>query len=95
MIGRTPSHLFRRHVSNRPHHGSGIRDLFPRGDLRTIDLIALGSQFRQTEVQNLHPAEVLRLEIAVDNSFFVRSSQTLSDLLCIISRFARIEPPVV
>ena len=50
-------------------------------------------QFGQAEVENLHPAifgdeDVLRLEVAMNDSFFVRCRESVGDLHAVVNGFA-------
>src|SRR5262245_65154035 len=93
MVRLLPAHLFRRHITDRPHHRARIGDLLLRRRLtvRAIKLRRL--QFRQAEVENLDPPiscdeEVPRLEVTMDDASLVRGGESGGDLLRVLDRAA-------
>ena len=87
-------HLFGRHVAGGPQHHAGAR-LVGQFQVGGGGISGFGSgQLCQAEVQNLGAAiaayeNVLRLQIAMNNSFVVRSRQPVGDLNRVLDRFAR------
>jgi len=91
-VGRLYTHLFRCHVPHRAHHHSRF------GSLGERDCIVIGTglrlrQLRQPEVQNLHSSvfgdeQVLRLQIAMNNPFFMGCGKSTGDLHAVVNRFA-------
>jgi hypothetical protein len=83
MIGRSPTHLFRRHIADSSHDGAGIG--FSNG-LRGIRVRwSLRLQFRESEVENLRTAvvrdhDVIGLEIAMDDAGGMRGGQSVGNL---------------
>ena len=89
LIGGLTTNLLRRHVSDRPEDGAGCRVLRDRaidGGGRSDGRGVL----RQAEVENLQASvarheQVLRLQVAMDDSFFVRGGKTMGNLYPAIS----------
>ena len=97
VVGVLSLHLLRRHVADRTHHhaGLGLRGQ-GRGVGRNCALRA--GELGQTEVQNLHPTvardkNILRLQIAVDDSLLMRRRQTTRNLLGVFGGFAHRQRP--
>src|SRR5882762_750855 len=94
VIDWSPANLLGRHIACRSHYSAGTRDRFARRVLRT-GFITLGSaQLSKPKVEDLHPVvfgnkDVLGLQVAVDDSFFVRGRQTADDLLCVFDCFSQ------
>src|SRR2546428_5749913 len=93
MIDSLSADLFGRHVTDRADYYTGTGVNASRGNvgllLAAISLYELGN----SKVQNLHAAifgdeDVLRLQVAMDDPFLVRSGQTMRNLDRIVDRFA-------
>ena len=85
------AHLFWRHVPDRAHHDAGRGDGLLRRGVRAG---RVAFQLGQAEVQNLDAVvmgdeNVLRLQVAMDDAFFVRRGQTAGDLNRVVDRLAR------
>ena len=99
MIRLLPAHLFRRHITHRPHHRTRISDLSLRRRVRVIGARSrLRLQLCQAEVENLDAAvagdeQVLRLQVAMDDPFRVRRGQTCGDLPRVLNRLAQGSAP--
>ena len=89
VVSNVPTYLLRRHVSGCPHDHARVRcDALYRGGAGLRAELRL-REFRQTEVQNLHVSvlgheQVLRLQVTVDNSFFMRRRQSPRNLRPVI-----------
>src|SRR5438874_1124969 len=97
VVGVLSLHLLRRHVADRTHHHAGLG---LRGQGRGVGRNrALGAgELGQTEVQNLHPTvardkNILRLQIAVDDSLLMRRRQTTRHVLGVFGGFAQRQRP--
>src|SRR5262245_10943501 len=93
MIRLLASHLLRRHVTHRAHNHARIGDTFLRGRVLVYAAILMRAEFRQAEVENLHPPifrdeQVLRLQVTMDDAFGVSGGQSLGDLPRKIHRFS-------
>src|SRR5437870_3808955 len=93
MIDSLSADLFGRHVTDRADYYTWTGVNASRGNvgllLAAISLYELGN----SKVQNLHAAifgdeDVLRLQVAMDDPFLVRSRQTMRNLDRIVDRFA-------
>ena len=85
MVDMLSTHLLRRHVPGRPHHYTGLRGV------RLVHSRQL--QLGQAKVQNLYTAvfsdeQVLRLNVAMNDTLFMRRRQPLRDLRRVIHRLA-------
>src|SRR5262249_23130939 len=93
MINRATSHLFRRHVAGSPHHGSRISMDASSGDFSLRYVACWLEKLGKTKIQNLHPVvigykEIVGFEVAMDDSFFVRRCESVSNLHRVIHCFA-------
>src|SRR6266571_3747373 len=93
MIDSLSADLFGRHVTDRADYYTWTGVNASRGNVRlllaAISLYELGN----AKVQNLHASifgdeDVLRLQVAMDDPFLVRSRQTMRNLDRIVDRFA-------
>src|SRR5439155_9011894 len=90
-----PARLLGRKVAESPHDDSGCRPLGRGGEAILFRRRTLcDGELRQAEVENLQPVvggkeQVLRLEIAVDNSLLVSRCQSASHLDTVVHRLAR------
>src|SRR5436190_1359157 len=94
MICYLATHLFGRHVTDCSHHNAGIGDRSARRVFGTVLITLTASEFCQTEIENLNAVvcgdeQVLRLKVAMDNSFFMGSRQTADDLLGVLRHLAQ------
>jgi hypothetical protein len=91
-VERLAPDLLRRHVSRRSHHQARFCAAVGGSHQVFRTRIHLG-EFGQPEVENLQPPifrdeQVLRLQVAVQNSFFVRCRQPVGHLHGIVKRLA-------
>ena len=78
--------LFGRHVLHCAHHQAG-GNVHVLGSSRLRRRLLLFGEFGQTKIQHLYVAvvaqhDVFRLDVAMDDSCFVRSCQSAGDLDC-------------
>ncbi len=94
MVRRLAPHLLRRHIARRPHHLPRLSVHLHRRRVRVRIRLRLRSrQFRQTKIQNLHPLvvgdeQIFRLQVAMNDSLFVRCRQSPRHLQPILNRLA-------
>ena len=92
MVNIFRAHLLGRHVTDSSHHRASLGALGKRR-FRTRSVFALAN-LGKAEVQNLHPPligekQVFRLQIAMDDPFFMRRRQAVRDLNGIVDRLAQ------
>ena len=85
---RVSARLFRAHIGDRAHGGSGV------GDARHERVSLAGHGLRQTEVENFdaplaREQNVVGLQVAVDNACRVRGCQSIAQLHRNVEQFAR------
>ncbi len=91
-IHRHAAHLLRRHVSRSAQYHARLGRVCHGGQRSMIARLRL-SQFGQTEVENFYAPifgdeNIFWLQVAMDNSFFVRRSQPMRDLQRVIESLA-------
>ena len=96
-VRRLAFDLFGRHVAERAHHDARLGAGGGGGQirLRAGANVAL-RQFRQAEIQNLHPPlfrdeKILGLQVPMDDSLVVRRAQAVGDLDGVVDCLARRE----
>ena len=92
MVGVLSLHLLRRHVADRSHHHAGLGS---RGHGRGIGrgLAIPEGQLGQAKIENLHPSvardkNILRLQIAMNDSLLMRRCQATGNLHAVLYGFA-------
>ena len=92
LVRRPAADLFGRHISNGSKDGARLRSQRRRLAAGQSGMLRL-DQLRQTEVEDfdssiLGDEDVLRLQVPVDDPFFMRRSEPACDLRRIVERFA-------
>ena len=85
VIDRLTAHLLGRHVPGRSHHHACFGRHLKGGGVSAASVRLRQGQLGQAEIQNLHPAvareeKILRLQVAMNNAFFVRRRQSARHL---------------
>src|SRR5262245_47038977 len=93
MISLLSSYLLRRHVTDRAHDHARIGEAFLGRRVLVYAAKLLRSEFRQTEIEDLHPPvvrdkQVFRLEVAMDDAFGMRGGQPFGNLPRVINRLS-------
>ena len=96
-INRHAAHLLRGHVARRPQYHARFRVVGCRRKRSMFTGVGLG-QFGQAEIQNLEAPvfreeQIFRLEVAMDDSFFVGCSKSTRDLQSVVQRLAHRNRP--
>jgi hypothetical protein len=99
MVGRLSPHLFRRHVTHRPHHHAGFGCL-QRDGLFILRCGVNERKLGQAEVENLDSSisreeQILRFQVAMNDAFVVRCCQAVGDLRSVINCGAQRDRPAV
>ena len=94
VVGRQSTHLLWRHVADGSHGDAGKRE---RRGLIHHRFFRL-NEFGEAEVENLDATvfgdeQVVGLQVAVDDSFFVRGGESVRDLHSVVDRLAQRQRP--
>src|SRR5215468_7895387 len=93
MINCATAYLFGRHVTSGAHHRARIRVYATRGNISLSSVVVRWlDQLCQPEIQNLDPViigdeEIVRFEVAMNDSLFVGGGESVSDLYCVLDCF--------
>ena len=93
MVGGFSPHLFRRHVPGSTHHHARLCAITSAHN-RSCFAGGLLLEFGQAKIQNFEPAifsgkKIFRLQVAMDDSFLVRCSQSSRNLRGLLDSLAR------
>ena len=97
-VGGLAAGLLGRHVADRAHHHSSFGAHLLRGFIAGRIRLRAGN-LGQAEVENLGAAvvgdeQILRLQVAMHDAFFVRGGKSPGNLLRVLDRFTGSERPV-